>query len=281
MNPIITTGKFQPKFTENETLCDRQIPPVIAETRQKEIKNMNYAISDIHGQYKKYMAMLEKISFSDDDHLYIIGDAIDRGPDGGKVLLDIMDRKNVTLLMGNHESMMLYSGQNRGMLDTWTLNGGVVTARQLSELGYNLGDFTAFLESLPVVIPNLEVNGKKFCLVHACPPVRNIRKTMYEDDLTPGELYDCVWSRRLAMRQEGMKTIDLMAAYADTTILMGHTPVTDCGYGLSDADGLPLISPNAGGRVLNLDCGCSKISVDPEGIRLGCLRLEDMEEFYV
>ena len=38
---------------------------------------MQYVMSDIHGQYDKYLAMMDKIRFSDDDHLYIIGDVID------------------------------------------------------------------------------------------------------------------------------------------------------------------------------------------------------------
>ena len=41
------------------------------------------------------------------DVLYVIGDAIDRGPDGIKILEYIKDHKNMDLLIGNHEFMML------------------------------------------------------------------------------------------------------------------------------------------------------------------------------
>ena len=37
-------------------------------------------MSDIHGQFDALMKMLEKIQFSDEDELYILGDVIDRGP---------------------------------------------------------------------------------------------------------------------------------------------------------------------------------------------------------
>ena len=47
---------------------------------------MNYAISDIHGNFKTFMAMLEKIKFSDKDTLYIIGDLCDRGVHNKEVL---------------------------------------------------------------------------------------------------------------------------------------------------------------------------------------------------
>ena len=51
---------------------------------------LHYAISDIHGCYDKYISMLEKIGFNDGDTLYFLGDAVDRGPDGVKILLDTL-----------------------------------------------------------------------------------------------------------------------------------------------------------------------------------------------
>ena len=64
---------------------------------------MIYAMSDLHGCYDKYTKMLEKINFSDNDTLYILGDIVDRGPDGIKIWQDIIKRKNVTALRGNHD----------------------------------------------------------------------------------------------------------------------------------------------------------------------------------
>ena len=64
---------------------------------------MVYVMSDIHGCYDKYRKMLEKISLSDKDTLYILGDVVDRGPHGMKVLLDIAKRENVVLFRGNHD----------------------------------------------------------------------------------------------------------------------------------------------------------------------------------
>ena len=45
-----------------------------------------YALSDIHGQGRAFFEMLEKIRFSPEDKLYIIGDVVDRGPDGIQLL---------------------------------------------------------------------------------------------------------------------------------------------------------------------------------------------------
>ena len=38
-----------------------------------------YVISDIHGEYGKFMELLDIIHFSDEDILYVLGDVVDRG----------------------------------------------------------------------------------------------------------------------------------------------------------------------------------------------------------
>ena len=75
-------------------------------------KGKHYAMSDIHGMYGSYMQALGKLS--KDDEIFIIGDVIDRGEHGIKILLDIIERQKnpgegpkVTFLMGNHEVMLL------------------------------------------------------------------------------------------------------------------------------------------------------------------------------
>lgn len=39
---------------------------------------MIYCVSDIHGELDKFERLLTLIQFSENDHLYVIGDAIDR-----------------------------------------------------------------------------------------------------------------------------------------------------------------------------------------------------------
>lgn len=43
----------------------------------KEASFMIYAMSDLHGCYDKYIKMLEKINFGDNDTLYILGDIVE------------------------------------------------------------------------------------------------------------------------------------------------------------------------------------------------------------
>ena len=50
----------------------------------------HYVVSDIHGEADRFHAMLEKIRFSADYTLYILGDVIDRGADGtGTVMFQL------------------------------------------------------------------------------------------------------------------------------------------------------------------------------------------------
>lgn len=49
---------------------------------------MTYTVSDIHGCYDKYRELLRAIQLQPNDTLYVLGDVIDRGPDGFKILLD-------------------------------------------------------------------------------------------------------------------------------------------------------------------------------------------------
>ena len=43
---------------------------------------MLYLVSDIHGNYKKFKTLLSKIKFDrENDHMIVLGDVIDRGPE--------------------------------------------------------------------------------------------------------------------------------------------------------------------------------------------------------
>ena len=67
---------------------------------------MRYIISDIHGCKKQYLELLKKLKFSERDHLYILGDSVDRGEDSIEVLRYIMKQKNITYILGNHDYIL-------------------------------------------------------------------------------------------------------------------------------------------------------------------------------
>jgi len=71
------------------------------------------AVSDIHGCLKTFSALIEGIRLKKKDQLFIIGDAINRGPDSAGVLDLIikLQENNYQLyyLRGNHEQIVLKS----------------------------------------------------------------------------------------------------------------------------------------------------------------------------
>lgn len=50
-----------------------------------------YVISDIHGEYEKFMELLEEIELEENDTLYVLGDVLDRGKHPIKTVLKLME----------------------------------------------------------------------------------------------------------------------------------------------------------------------------------------------
>ena len=111
---------------------------------------MRYIISDIHGCYEEYMELLAQIRFGPGDELYVLGDAMDRGPEPMKVIKDLMMRENATYIVGNHDYMAMLALRKLAVEITeetcrdlepdllhyyyWMQDGGRVTAEQFRTL---------------------------------------------------------------------------------------------------------------------------------------------------
>ena len=66
--------------------------------------------SDIHGHLSYLKNILKKVSFSDNDILFIVGDMIEKGPENLGALRYVMDlckQKNVIPLIGNVDAYRL------------------------------------------------------------------------------------------------------------------------------------------------------------------------------
>lgn len=82
-----------------------------------------YAISDIHGCSATFRALLREVNFSREDELFLLGDYIDKGPDGIGVIEHIWELQaagfNVKCLRGNHEQMFINEvgrGEHSGVI---------------------------------------------------------------------------------------------------------------------------------------------------------------------
>lgn len=47
---------------------------------------MHYVLSDVHGNRKRFDSIMEQIALQPEDTLYVLGDVIDRYPDGIRIL---------------------------------------------------------------------------------------------------------------------------------------------------------------------------------------------------
>lgn len=106
----------QQNFDENLSNIKLQVEEkerMFQNTKNSNYKNgKTYVIGDIHGMYGSYMEVMKKMT--PQDHLIILGDVIDRGNGGIRILQDIMKRKQneqtnpeITFLLGNHEMQFI------------------------------------------------------------------------------------------------------------------------------------------------------------------------------
>ena len=64
-----------------------------------------YCCSDLHGQYGLW-EMVKNIVYADNSFCYVLGDCVDRGPEGFKILKEVLeDSEHFFLICGNHEQM--------------------------------------------------------------------------------------------------------------------------------------------------------------------------------
>jgi serine/threonine protein phosphatase 1 len=102
------------------------------------------------------------------DHLYLLGDLIDRGPDSKGVLDFIFDLQgkgfNVSAVRGNHEDMFLLSCDKQSGAALWSMNGGWATLESFNAAGPSdiPSRYRLYLHSLPYYLMLDE-----FIIVHA------------------------------------------------------------------------------------------------------------------
>lgn len=213
----------------------------------------HYVLSDIHGEGSRFWKMLDIIGFSADDTLFVLGDVIDRGTDGVELLRYILDADNIHMLMGNHEQMCLDAlAPTATFLEQlrWNRNGNAATLQAVQAMLPE--DRERLLEEMAKLPDHMDISvaGRKFHLVHGFP----------------GEsTYSRLWGR---------PDYHTPGPFADSTVIVGHTPVVVYASYEPIRDHMRIL--HAPGFI-DIDCGCGHRH---ETRRLACLRLEDMAEFY-
>ena len=187
------------------------------------------AVGDIHGCVKTFRLLVkDELHLTPNDHLIVLGDMIDRGPDSKGVIDEIIALKErgirVQVLQGNHEEMMINASLNNESLDYWLRNGGQETldsfgVKHVSEIPTSYLDFIRFTE--------LYIETAETIFVHAG---LNFNKS------NPFSDYDSMkWIRKMEVDPTKI---------GSRTIVHGHVPAP-----------LPLLLKSRKFNI-NLDAGC-------------------------
>jgi serine/threonine protein phosphatase 1 len=190
---------------------------------------MKYLISDIHGDYEVWQKA--KGLLQEGDTLYILGDVIDRGPDGIKILLEIVGNKQCVMLKGNHEDMMVdaLTYEDMDSLRMWYMNGGDVThAELIRDLGY--GQYTTLVRWLRGLPEMLYLEDDKVLLSHSGFHIPHTLRTeadviSYAQTLEKDEV---IWDR---------SHIHMGGQDSEVLLIHGHTPIA------SISDSLDPVTP--------------------------------------
>ncbi|MEQ8908070.1 MAG: metallophosphoesterase [Vicingaceae bacterium] len=169
------------------------------------------AISDIHGCSKTFKALLEQIKLQREDHLYLLGDLVNRGPSTDKVIDLVLELQTqgyqIFVLRGNHEQLLLNASEKPKRLNkvlpesnaSAMLKGNVLKKRYSQFLAESYHYFTLedyylvhagfdFSKELPfenthsmLHIKDFKakrkfLSGRKIVVGHSPQPLQNIMK---------------------------------------------------------------------------------------------------------
>ena len=232
---------------------------------------MIYVMSDIHGDFQSFCRMLVKIGFSDNDTLYILGDAVDKGDSSFRLLSEIRKTGSMVLLKGNHEYLFERYLQGTITAEFWDACGGNATRREADVLApVERAEILDYLKSLPVY--ETVAAGGEYFLTHSgfhadfrvdCPEtgLTDIRSSVEQAVNADQERY--LFSNDIHFIPSSIRF--------DRKVIVGHYPVIF----LPEHEKAEIYH---GSKYIDIDTGNERRN---EGGRLSCLRLDDGEEFYV
>lgn len=216
--------------------------------------------TDIHGCYKQFMELINKIKLTKYDEFIILGDLVDRGPENMAVVLEIAKMRaegyNIITIKGNHEEMFLYGAKKYHTLDEFkTSTDHLIFTRN----GTNLSLYEYYelsKEDKEIVINELIrqryfYQKEDFLFVHAGVFPNEKLEEQDKDDL--------LWIRDIFINN---------AHNLPYVVVFGHTPT-------------PYLNPEKECKIfrgedkIGIDCGCVF------GGKLACLDVFNNIEYYV
>lgn len=211
--------------------------------------NKVYAFTDLHGNYALWKQIRDYCD--DTDLLYYLGDAIDRGTSGLKIMKELLEDERVIYIKGNHERFLEAIGSElmEGHCDNlslWYQNGGQYTVSDFFKLQETSQRY--YIKATKEMFTECEyVNekGQAILLSHAG----------YSPWKMPTKERDFLWDRK-----HFYDVWDKDELYKDVYVVHGHTPVPNLATKINskitiDEHGVwePLIYSN--GHKIDLDLG--------------------------
>lgn len=230
---------------------------------------MIYVTSDLHGySLEKFIKMLDFVGFNENDFLFVLGDVIDRGTDGIKILKWLMAQSNAQLILGNHEAMFLacdflfeeitedtiskLTGSKLNLYNIWVSNSAQPTLNALSAIrSSEIKYILEYLREAPLY-EAITVNEMDYILTHSGLGSFNKDKKLSDYSGT-----DLLWNR---------PNLD-DKYFENMMVIFGHTPTVYYG---DEYRGKILKTPTW----VDIDVGAGL------GLSPAMLRLDDMKEFY-
>ncbi len=163
-----------------------------------------YACSDIHGFWNLWDGI--KRFLKEDDTLYFLGDAADRGPDGWAILKEMLKDKRVKYIVGNHDIMLADRIARPNSYDAVNLhhsNGGGPTW-DAAELDPEAREIMLKIRRLPKYAVYENADGLKIFMSHS-------GSTNIEND------EDLIWDRSEYITDKNYTDCDV--------IVHGHTTI--------------------------------------------------------
>jgi len=221
-------------------------------TNSDKIIERRFAIGDIHGCGKTFLALLEKIQPTKSDHIYILGDLINRGKRTKKVIKTIIslqeDGYNIFALRGNHEEYLINAMNNN-------------TPTEFIKLCKKIR-----LEWLIESKTPFKIKSKYYNFFNSLPYYYDLGDRLLSHagfDLCNDNIFE---NKSAMLQQREHLCIDNFKR--DALIIHGHTPISLNKITRSIDANLPII---------NIDNGCVYYSTEKNKAHLICINLDSLE----
>lgn len=187
-----------------------------------------YCFTDLHGQYDLWQQIKEYIK--PDDTIFCLGDCIDRGDAGLKILFEVLNTPNITLLCGNHEDFIIQVGKEcvdeefshqDSLIWLWLKNGGEKSIEDFEKLSIEeKKNLIEIIKKLPTHIEYTNTKGDVIYLCHAGRQPQTAERLVPDHHLF---LNNYIWDRK-HIYQLGWNGKD------NEYCVHGHTPIYSLQY---------------------------------------------------